>query len=125
MSARAPPILGRFGPTTGTQTWRRNWKGYNLESSEEEAEHLLILDRHLGLVGVTSVAEGRRFLEPQHPPGPSPRPERANAFPGAIEERIAQGWSGLNIDPEQVQKVEEQRTCFRRLMAYLDHWPHV
>ena len=53
---------------------------YDLGSSEEDAAHMLLIDREERRASVAPVAEAREFLVAQHPPAPEMTPEEQEAF---------------------------------------------
>jgi hypothetical protein len=63
---------------------------FDLGSPEEDAVHMLLIDRERNVASVAPVDEARTFLAGQHPPAPELTPEQQEAFNRELE-RMARG----------------------------------
>ena len=96
---------------------------FDLGSSEEDATHMLIIDRERNLARIAPVAEARAFLESQHPPAPILTPEQQAAFDRELTRLLAE-WREKPVEHEAIaREMQEQRGRVARMVAWLDMCP--
>jgi hypothetical protein len=96
---------------------------FDLGSSEEDAIHMLLIDRERNVARIALAAEARTFLESQHPPAPELTPEQQEAFNRELEHLLAE-WRNRPVDHEAiVREMDAQRGRVARMMAWLDMCP--
>ncbi len=96
---------------------------FDLGSSEEDAAHMLLVDRERNEACIVSVAEGRARLDAQHPPAPELTPEQRAVFEQELEYLLAERRE-RPIDAEAVARaMTEQRERVARMIAWLDRGP--
>jgi hypothetical protein len=93
---------------------------YDLGSSEEDATHMLLVDREERRAAVAPVAEAREFLATQHPPAPEMTPEEQEAFQREFT-RLLEEMRTRPIDWDAVARQQrEQQTRMAVMLAFLD-----
>lgn len=96
---------------------------FDLGSSEEDAVHMLLIDRDRNLASVAPVAEARAFLQDQWPPQPPLTPEQQEAFQREFEKLLAE-YRSRPIDHAAIaREMAEQRARVGRLMSWLEMCP--
>jgi hypothetical protein len=82
---------------------------FDLGSSEDDAVHMLLIDRERNVATVAPVNEARTFLAEQHPPAPELTPEQQADFEQEMERLLAE-WRTRPVDHEAVaREMTEQR----------------
>ena len=96
---------------------------FDLGSSEEDAVHMLLIDRTASRASIAPVDEARTFLESQHPPAPELTPEQQEVFNQELERLLAE-WRERPVDHEAIaREMAEQRGRVGRMMAWLEMCP--
>jgi hypothetical protein len=96
---------------------------FDLGSSEEDAVHMLLIDRETNRASVAPVSEARDFLTWQHPPAPELTPEQQMEFNRELE-RLMKEWRERPVDHEAIaREMQEQRRRVGRMMSWLDMAP--
>jgi hypothetical protein len=95
-------------------------EAYDLGSSEEDAVHMLIVDRDQQVASVAPVADGRAFLESQWPEQAPMTPEEQEAFEREFT-RLLEEMRNRPIDHEAIERqMREQRNRMAAMLAFLD-----
>lgn len=99
---------------------RSHLEPYDLGSSEEEAVHMLVIDRDANTASVAPIADARAFLTDQHPPAPELTPEQQALFHEEVE-RMMREWREQPVDPQAIERqMREQSTRMAVMLAFLD-----
>jgi hypothetical protein len=97
--------------------------GFDLGSSEEDAVHMLLIDRERQVAAAAPMIEAREFLVGQHPPTPELTAEQQEEFQRALD-RLLTEWRSRPVDHDAVaREMAEQRGRVSRMMAWLDMCP--
>ena len=87
-------------------------RGYKLGSSDDEARHLLIVDRATRDVFVAELREGRAFLRAQYPPAPEVDPAQIQSWLERIQAALAELPPLSAAEVERAMR-ERDRACTR------------
>jgi hypothetical protein len=93
---------------------------YDLGSSEEDAAHMLLLDREHQTATVALVSEARAFLDAQWPEQAPMTPEQEELFRQELA-RLMEEIRNRPFDPEAMEHQQrEQQTRMAVMLAFLD-----
>ena len=99
---------------------RSHLEPYDLGSSEEDATHMLLIDREQQIAAVAPVSEARAFLESQWPEPAPMTPEEQEAVQREFT-RLMEEMRNRPVDWDAINRQQrEQSTRMAVMLAFLD-----
>jgi hypothetical protein len=102
---------------------RPHLEGYNLDSSDCEAEDCLLLDQAEGRAFIATLADARSLLHDQHlPPRELTPAELQEAF-AELDAALSRGWQEVEIPAEEIARaLADQAAREAKMRDALDQW---